>query len=100
MGWKTKVKLKDLLELYDEEKDEIEEIKRLKPLWIERLNSYPILRSLIPSAVCCLFAIGYNIISKITTAKIVKFIVSLRYFPENLKVYFIIKRLRKSRIIK
>lgn len=38
-NWKTKVKFRDLLEEYNSDADELEEIERIKPLWIERFNS-------------------------------------------------------------
>jgi hypothetical protein len=44
-NWKTKVKFRDLLEDYDDSaEDELAEIERVKPLWIERLNTIPKLK--------------------------------------------------------
>lgn len=42
--WKTRVKFRDLLEDYDTDADEINEIKRVIPLWKERFNSIPLLK--------------------------------------------------------
>ena len=39
MNWKHRVNFRDLLEDFDTKKDELLEIKRVKPLWIERFNS-------------------------------------------------------------
>lgn len=39
-NWTTKVKFRDLLEDYDyNAPDELEEIERVKPLWIERFKT-------------------------------------------------------------
>ena len=48
-NWKTTVKFRDLLEDFDTDADEIEEIKRIKPLWIERFESTNSLKSFVPS---------------------------------------------------
>ena len=48
-NWKTTVKFRDLLEDFDTDADEIEEIKRIKPLWIERFESTFSLKSFVPS---------------------------------------------------
>jgi len=48
-NWKTKVNFRDLLEDFDTSADEIEEIKRVKPLWIERFESINKLKSFVPS---------------------------------------------------
>ena len=40
MSWNRTVKFRDLLSDYDTSKDELEEIKRVKPLWIERFKQY------------------------------------------------------------
>ena len=48
-NWKTTVKFRDLLEVFDTSADEIEEIKRIKPLWIERFESIDSLKSFVPS---------------------------------------------------
>lgn len=50
MNWKITIKLKDLLKEYDvNSDDELEEVARVKPLWVERLSEYPALRHLVPS---------------------------------------------------
>jgi len=38
-NWKTKISFRDLLEDFNDENDELLEIKRIKPLWIERFSS-------------------------------------------------------------
>ena len=48
-NWKTKVNFRDLLEDFDTSADELEEIKRIKPLWIERFESIDKLKHLVPS---------------------------------------------------
>ena len=48
-NWKTTVKFRDLLKDFDTSADEIEEIKRIKPLWIERFESTNSLKSFVPS---------------------------------------------------
>ena len=48
-NWKTKVNFRDLLEDFDASADEIEEIERVKPLWIERFESINELKSFVPS---------------------------------------------------
>ncbi len=40
MSWNKTVKFRDLLDEYDTSKDELEEIKRVKPLQIERFKQY------------------------------------------------------------
>ena len=47
-NWKTKVNFRDLLEDYDTSANELEEIKRVKPMWIERLNTIGSLKGFIP----------------------------------------------------
>ena len=47
--WKTTVKFRDLLNVFDTSADELEEIKRIKPLWIERFESTNSLKSFVPS---------------------------------------------------
>lgn len=39
MRWKYNVNFRDLIQNFDTNADELEEIKRIKPLWIERFNS-------------------------------------------------------------
>ena len=48
-NWKTTVKFRDLLEDFDTSADEIEEIKRIKPLWIERFESIDELKHFVTS---------------------------------------------------
>jgi hypothetical protein len=43
-NWKVKVKFRDLLENYDNDADELEEIERVKSLWIERFKTIPQLK--------------------------------------------------------
>ena len=38
-NWRKTIKIKDLLEEYNEDADELEEIARVKPLWVERFVS-------------------------------------------------------------
>lgn len=37
--WKKTIKFKDLLSEYNHNADELEEIKRIKPIWNERIKS-------------------------------------------------------------
>ena len=48
-NWKKTVKFRDLLEDFDDSADELEEIKRIKPLWIERFESIDELKHFVPS---------------------------------------------------
>lgn len=49
-NWRTKVKFRDLLEQYDTEADdELKEVKRVKPLWKARFESYPVLKHFVTS---------------------------------------------------
>ena len=48
-NWKTTVKFRDLLEDFDTSAGEIEEIKRIKPLWIERFESIDKLKHFVAS---------------------------------------------------
>lgn len=51
-NWKTTVKFRDLLEDYDDEAaNELQEIERVKPLWIERFQTIPKLSHFIESLV-------------------------------------------------
>jgi len=43
-NWKVKVSFRDLLDDYDDEADELLEIKRIKPLWVDRFNTIPELK--------------------------------------------------------
>lgn len=46
--WKDQVNFRDLLENYDSSApDELQEIKRIKPLWVERFNGIPCLKSFV-----------------------------------------------------
>jgi hypothetical protein len=47
--WKIKIKLKDLLGLYNKNVDELKETRRIKPFWIKRIGSIPILKSFLVS---------------------------------------------------
>lgn len=47
MSWNKTIKFRDLLKEYDQTKDELEEIKRVKPLWVERFKEYPELEEFI-----------------------------------------------------
>ena len=47
--WKKTVKFRDLLEDFNPDANEIEEIKRIKPLWIERFESINELKSFVTS---------------------------------------------------
>ena len=49
MAWSKTVKFRDLLSEYDNNADELEEIKRIKPFWIERFNSIHCLKDFVPS---------------------------------------------------
>ena len=49
MKWLKTVKFRDLLSEYNNDADEIEEIKRIKPIWIERFNSIECLESFVES---------------------------------------------------
>ena len=48
-NWIETVKFRDLLEDFDDSADELEEIKRIKPLWIERFESIDELKHFVPS---------------------------------------------------
>lgn len=48
-NWKKTVKFRDLLEDFDNSADELEEIKRIKTLWIERFESIDELKHFVPS---------------------------------------------------
>jgi hypothetical protein len=48
MVWKNKVKFRDILEDFNNGKDEKEEIQRIKLLLIERFSIYPPLKKFIP----------------------------------------------------
>ena len=48
-NWEKTVKFRDLLEDFDDSADELEEIKRIKPLWIERFESIDELKHFVPS---------------------------------------------------
>ena len=47
--WKKTVKFRDLLEDFNPDANELEEIKRIKPLWIERFESINELKSFVTS---------------------------------------------------
>ena len=59
-NWKKKIKLRDLLENYDTSADELKEIKRIKPIWVERLNTIPDLKDFIPSLKKVRTQTGFN----------------------------------------
>lgn len=44
MKWIKEVKFKDLLSEFDLQADELKEIERVKPLWIERFNNIECLK--------------------------------------------------------
>ena len=46
--WVKTVKFRDLLEDFNPDANEIDEIKRIKPLWVERFNSISELKSFVP----------------------------------------------------
>jgi hypothetical protein len=49
-NWQTTVRFKDLCEEFDTEaEDELGEVERVKPKWIERFNQYPILKTYLSS---------------------------------------------------
>ena len=48
-NWIETVKFRDLLEDFDDSADELEEIKRIKPLWIERFELIHKLKHFVPS---------------------------------------------------
>ena len=48
-NWEKTVKFRDLLEDFDDSADELEEIKRIKPLWIERFESIDELKHFVQS---------------------------------------------------
>ena len=48
-NWIETVKFRDLLEDFDDSADELEEIKRIKPLWIERFESIDKIKHFVPS---------------------------------------------------
>jgi hypothetical protein len=48
-NWKKKVHFRDLLDDYNSRADELQEIKRVKPLWEERFNSISELKHFVPS---------------------------------------------------
>ena len=48
-NWEKTVKFRDLLEDFDDSADELEEIKRIKPLWIERFELIDELKHFVPS---------------------------------------------------
>jgi hypothetical protein len=48
-NWKKKVHFRDLLDDYNSLADELQEIKRVKPLWEERFNSILELKHFVPS---------------------------------------------------
>ena len=48
-NWEKTVKFRDLLEDFDDSADELEEIKRIKPLWVERFESIDELKNFVPS---------------------------------------------------
>ena len=58
--WRSRIKLKDLLEIYDESKDEIEEIKRIKPIWVDRLKTIPKLEHFIKTLKAVKTETGFN----------------------------------------
>ena len=47
--WEKTVKFRDLLEDFNPDANELEEIKRIKPLWIERFESINELKSFVTS---------------------------------------------------
>ena len=47
-NWKKEVVFRDLILNYDLNADELKEIKRIKPLWVERFNSISDLKVFIP----------------------------------------------------
>lgn len=49
MSWRNKVKFRDLLEDFNHDADELQEIERIKPLWIERFNQIDFLKHFIDS---------------------------------------------------
>jgi hypothetical protein len=48
MKWTSDVEFRDLLKDFDRSKDEKEEIKRIKPIWIDRFNQYEELKQFVP----------------------------------------------------
>jgi hypothetical protein len=50
MRWKETVHIKVLIEQYDDDAiDELEEIKRIKPFWIERFNKIDKFKQFVPA---------------------------------------------------
>lgn len=50
MNWKSEVRLRDLIEQYNPDaEDELKEIERVIPLWVERLSQYGNLKQFIPA---------------------------------------------------
>lgn len=47
--WRKTVHFRELLNEYNNDADELEEIKRIKPLWIEQFNSEVVLKNFIPA---------------------------------------------------
>ena len=49
MNWKNKVNFRDLLEDFNEDAEELSEIKRVIPLWVDRFNSINCLKHFVNS---------------------------------------------------
>ena len=61
MQWLEKVKFRDLLELYDDcAEDELKEIERVKPMWIERFNGINSLKHFVKSLKAVKTESGFN----------------------------------------
>lgn len=60
-NWKSRINFRDLIGMYDESADdEIKEITRIKPFWIERFNSIDSLKHFIPSLKKVKTEAGFN----------------------------------------
>lgn len=46
--WRKTVNFRDLLQEWNDDADELQEIKRIKPLWVERFESIKELEGFIP----------------------------------------------------
>lgn len=49
MKWAKEVDFRDLLKEWNDDADELQEVKRVKLLWVERFNSIDLLKDFIPS---------------------------------------------------
>ena len=47
--WIKTVNFRDLLEEWNDDADELQEIKRIKPLWVERFESINELKNFVPA---------------------------------------------------